>query len=113
MQLYAKRGLQAGVKAAADAISPFPDDPTGMRAQVEGMRYEASDRRDDRPAAGAILARESAVQGRSDRKIQLEDQTGGVHAMAIDQDVSSSSGAVPNRGAGVSSYSETVSEIRP
>ncbi len=32
MQLYAKRGIQAGIKTATDRMSPFPSDPQGELA---------------------------------------------------------------------------------
>ncbi len=44
MQVYARRGIQAGVKRAADQFSPFQPDPDGERAQEAGMRYEVGDR---------------------------------------------------------------------
>ena len=43
MMVYAKRGLQAGLKVAADDLTPFPGDPE--KAQIEGMRQETGDNR--------------------------------------------------------------------
>ncbi len=43
MQVYAKRGIQAGIKLATDQMSPFPDDRGGRQAQLAGNQYEAGD----------------------------------------------------------------------
>ena len=62
MQLYAKRSLQAGIKTAADQLSPYPDDPHGERAQLDGMRYESGDRKTRVFAVGDAMVNESAAR---------------------------------------------------
>jgi Flp pilus assembly pilin Flp len=78
MQVYAKRGIQAGVKGAADQLSPFADDPTGEKAQLEGMRYESGERRNRATAApGGIDEKYSTVTTRVDRTVNEQDGLGG------------------------------------
>ena len=69
MQLYAKRGIQAGFKMAADGLSPHPNDPRGELAQRDGIRYESRDRQDKAVGSGTVLERNS--QNRA-----IADQTG-------------------------------------
>lgn len=113
MQVYAKRGLQAGIKATADHLSPFGPggDPGGRRAQREGMRYEAGERQNRAIAApGDVLVRESETTTISSRTVQDDAPTpGGGRTRKIEPatpETTSTSGALHNRGLGVASYSE-------
>ena len=111
MQVYAKRGIQAAVKKAADGLSPFPGDTDGRQAQINGMRYEAGERRNRSVAvAGAVLARESATTTDSQRTIQTGETAGGGRSTQTISDTTTTTGAVAGRGAGVASYSAVVME---
>jgi Flp pilus assembly pilin Flp len=100
MQIYAKRGIQAGIKTAADQLGD----------QLKGMQYESGDRQRSVIAAGDALTRESAVTTASDRRIRTRATAGGGRQMDVIRDTSANAGALATRGAGVSSYSETVVE---
>lgn len=115
MQVYAKRGLQAGIKATADRLSPFLSepggDPGGRRAQREGMRYEAGERQNRAIAApGDVLVRESKTVTISSRTVEDKATTpGGGRTRKIEPatpETTSTSGALSYRGLGVASYSE-------
>ena len=111
MQVYAKRGIQAGLKGAADQLSPFgvANDRTGEKAQLEGMRYESGERRNrDVIAAGTVLERRAAVKASVERTV-VEREAGGSRTRTIQQDTSSTSGALAG---GESSTSQVVIEIR-
>jgi len=102
MQVYARRGIQAVVKQAADDLSPYQTspggDPEGERAQLAGMQYEAGDRTTSVTAEGRVLVRESAVQSATDRTHQ--------RTPAFDETVTTS-GALAHRGGAVS-YQEVI-----
>ena len=109
MQVYARRGIQAGIKGATDRLSPFADDPDGAKAQVEGVRYESGERRNrDVIAAGTTLARKSAINTVVNRTVQ-DDEADGSRTHTIRQDEVSSSGALAG---GASSTSQVVVEVR-
>ena len=74
MQIYAKRGLQAVLKVAADDLSRAAIDPirgqnlTPEQGQVEGMRQEAGESivpgpqgAQRRVTAGSVIARNSSI----------------------------------------------------
>lgn len=104
MQVYAKRGIQAGIKGAADQLSPFADDPTGEQAQAEGMRYESGERRNRAvDAPGGTEEKYSTVTTRVDRTITEQDAVGGSRSRQIVTDSTSTSGT---------SYSKVVVEKR-
>ena len=67
MQIYAKRGIQAGVKAAADQIGD----------QQTGMKYESGERRNQAIAAGTVLDRRSSTTAESTQTNRLEQARGG------------------------------------
>lgn len=119
MSLYAKRGLQAGIKMAADDLSPFKvesgGDPQGEKAQVAAVRYESRERRDRAVGVpGTILVNEATVRTRSDRAQEAKQMgDGAVGRRILTQgraggDTVNTEGALSARGANVSSYSEVV-----
>ena len=64
MQIFAKRGIQATLKAAADDMSPFPND--GEKAQIDGMKQDSGETiagrgGQRRVKPGDVIARDSAV----------------------------------------------------
>lgn len=110
MQVYAKRGLQAGIKKAADQMSPFADDAQGEKAQAEGMRYESGERRNRVAAApGDVLEQQAKVKNTVDRTVQEREESDGSYTRTIQQDVATTSGEL---GGGVSSVSQVVAEKR-
>ena len=113
MQVYAKRGIQAAVKVAADEMSPFgAADSTGEQAQVEGMRYESGERRNRSVAvAGAVLTKESATATDVQRSIQTGETIGGGRSTPSLSESTTTTGAVAGRGTGVSAYSEVIVEM--
>lgn len=115
MQVYARRGIQAVLKISADELSPFGTaaDPDGELAQLEGMRQESGDPQRDASgqpivAPGMALARESGSTTAVNRAIHHAESLGGGMVRTIQTDTMSSTGALPSRGAGVTSYSETI-----
>lgn len=113
MQLYAKRGLQASVKMAADQLSPFRNeaggDPGGEKAQVAAVRYESRERQNKAVAdIGTVLTIESASRTASNRQQDVELAADGGQTRSLQADTSGTSGDLPARGTGVSSYSEVV-----
>lgn len=97
MQVYAKRGIQAGIKTAADQIG----------TQEDGMRYESGERRNRAvAAAGDVLDRQSATTADSSRAITQSQAAGGGVSRAINEQTSTT-GALAG---GASSYSRVVVE---
>lgn len=111
MQVYAQRGIQAEIKKAADGLSPFgADDPKGVLAQVEGMRYESGERRNRSiAAAGTVRTRQSAVNTATRRTLRTNETAGGGRGTVTDVDTTGTTGAL---GEGVSSVSEVVVDRR-
>ena len=103
MMVYAKRGLQAGLKTAADDMSPFAGLPE--KAQLEGMRQEAGDTRDalGRPMAGATLASDSSMTTAQESDINMGMTTGGGSFTAYNTDLSTTQGT---------SSSKMVAEVK-
>ena len=123
IQLYAKRGIQAGIKMAADDLSPFRltadpgnatnADPEGEQTQLEGIRYESGERANRATAIpGKVLVRESAVATASSQRRRELGLTGGAQSRTVAEDATTTTGALGSRGAGVSSYSEVVANVR-
>ena len=109
MQLYAKRGLQAAVKTAADRMSPFASDPDGVQAQVAGVRYESGDRRNRAIAAGTVLENRSKTTTVATKTVQDKETLGGGRERVVQDDQTTTSGAL---GGGVSSYSQVVVDAK-
>ncbi len=62
-QVYCGRGMKAGLKIAADRMSPYyPADPSGTLAQIAGIRYESGDRQNKAFVNGATVDTRSASQ---------------------------------------------------
>ncbi|MBI4322867.1 MAG: hypothetical protein HY596_01180 [Candidatus Omnitrophica bacterium] len=112
MQLYLKRGIQAGVKVAADQMSPHANDPTGEKAQVDGMRYESGERSQAVVATGSVLERKSAARTLRQRTANMTATTGGGVQRQIATDTAATSGVLPEGGSGVASRSEVVVDVR-
>jgi len=96
MQVYTKRGIQAGIKEAADQIGD----------QQGGMKYESGERRNRTVAAGTVLDRRSsttAESGRTNRDVQ--GAGGGLTRTIAEQ--TSTAGAL---GGGISTRSVVVVE---
>lgn len=119
MQLYAKRGLQAGMKASIDWLSPFridgkaAGDPDGERAQLAGMAYESGERRNRAVAEpGSPVAREVGVTAESSvtQKIHAQEAGSGQIVTTTETTETSSSSGTTSQGGGVSQYSEVVVE---
>ena len=102
MQIYAKRGIQAGIKMSAD----------GIGTQGDGIRYESGDRSGRVLSTGAVLTRESASTTRSNKTMRDIQTANGGRQRIIDRDETHSSGALSGRGGGVSSYSEVVVDTK-
>ena len=113
MQVYAKRGIQAAVKGAADQMSPFPGDDTGARAQVEGLRYESGERQNRAvAAAGKVRERTTATSTAVNKTTNMAEEADGSRTTSLVNDTTTTTGAVAGRPAGTSSYSEVVIEKR-
>lgn len=131
IQLYAKRGIEAGVKVAADQISPCvgdpcADDPQGEQAQAAGMSYETGDRtsrafaiggdQTAKPfAIGTVLANESGVNTRQAHTTTTAMSEGGsvTRTMAPGPDNKDTTvGVLTDRGPGVAQHSEVVVDRR-
>gem|GEM_PF-915671 len=108
IQLYAKRGIQAGVKAAADQMSPFADDSRGEVAQAEGMSYETGDRTKRAFAVGFVLANKSSLKTHQAHTSASQMREGGTVTRTIEpgQDVVETSGMLTDCGPGVAQHSE-------
>ena len=100
MQLYTKRSIQAVVKKASDEIGD----------QADGMRYESGDRQRGPFSEGATLARESAASTVVDQTITSGARPGGGYVRTAAPERSVTTGAVANRGPGVTAYSKVVVE---
>jgi Flp pilus assembly pilin Flp len=105
MSIYAKRGVQAFLKVAADdmasPLAPVNRDPEA--AQFEGMKQEAGDNRTEefRARSGTVLSRDSVVTTTDDgtvtnaegfgltwnRSENLSSQTAGSSASTVVVDI--------------------------
>ena len=112
MQVYAKRGLQAGIKAMADRLSPHANDPDGELAQREGIRYESRDRQDKVVASGTVLDRKSKVRTVTDQETKTDVVLGGSTQTTIVTDTTQISGELAEIGPGVSERSEVVFNVK-
>jgi len=108
MQVYAKRSLQAGLKTAADGLSPLgaEGDPDGKKAQRLGAWYESGERRNRSvAAAGMVLDRASAGETQATKTIVETQNADGGRTRQVTQDQTITTGAL---GGGVSSRSTVV-----
>ena len=112
MQRYAKRGIQAGIKMAADQMSPHQSDPKGEKAQLDGSRFETGERTTAVVAAGTVLDRRAAVRVVRDQTVNTTTSTGGDVARTIAPEKATTSGALTEVGAGVSSHAEVIIDVR-
>ena len=79
MMVYAKRGLQAGLKAAADDMRPMPDTPE--QAQIDGMRQETGDTREpgETVVVGLSIAKDSSSTTNQQSDTNMGAVAGGGH----------------------------------
>jgi len=115
LQFYAKRGLQAGIKQAADRLSPYTEesggDPDGEKAQRDGMRYESGERRHTFTRLGDVLQQQTAsrtVVAPGDHVVITTEQPGGERLTVILQDTTTTTGEA--MGKGYYSYSKVITE---
>lgn len=112
MQVYAKRGIQAGLKMTADSLSPFaPNDADGEKAQVDGMRYDSGDRQTTVFASGMVLDRRSATRTALAKSVNTKTLLGGGVEKTIVSDSVANTGQLPD-GPGVSVHAEVVVDVR-
>ena len=126
MSTYARRGIQSGIRvttdlalntaANLDPLDPEDDaDPEGEKTQAQGMKHEVGERVQP-DGSGTLLAREAAALIERQRRIRATSQPGGIltrdlGASGANNNFTSTTGALTNRGTGVSSYSEVVAEV--
>ena len=91
IQVYARRGLQAGIKIAADQLG----------GQVEGMRYDSGDRTSSVIASGSVLERQFAQRAQADRTVVTDVEGGGLvtSAVAVGGDTTMVTDALTDPGA--------------
>ena len=95
MQVYAKRGIQAAVKIAADQMSPVegPEDDKGWVAQVFGMWQEFGDPKQRKQIpAGSVVDKGSTITTTGHQQRTMNEDEGGKRRVSIDEDVTQSSG---------------------
>lgn len=102
IQAYAKRGIQAGIKAATDQIGD----------QVEGMRYDSGDRTSSVLASGSALERQSAQRTQAERAVSTDVQTGGLVKtdVAVGADATTVTDALTDPGANSPLCQEAVTK---
>jgi len=98
MLLYAKRGIQAGVKSAADRLASG----AAEQSQQAGMQYESGDRTNKAVAEGAVLERRSATQTGTRKGQQYDIGAAGSVTKEILEDQTDSRGALDARGTSAS-----------
>lgn len=108
MQLYAKRGIQAGVKVAADQLSPIAGDADGSKAQLAGIRYESGDRSNSVVAEGSVLNRASASTSKKTQVAETSTTEGG----GVERIVNESNSVSGALAGGASSQSEVIIDVR-
>ena len=115
MQLYAKRGIQAGIKTATDRMSPFPNDPQGELAQLAGMNQEAGQRQDEALSnfdlGGRLLDRRSGSRALTSQSTSVNVLEGAATETTM-AETTTKSGALTDVGPGVSSASVVVLDVR-
>lgn len=101
MLVYAKRGVQAGLKASADQMTPFTVvGATPEQVQVAGMRQETGDTRDpgEPVVVGMAVARDSTTVTTQGSNINTQAAWGGgqtvTHNANLTQTVGTSSSKV-------------------
>lgn len=85
MQAYAKRGLQAGIKAAADQVGD----------QLNGIEWESGYRPSNTTLEGQTLDMQSRVETSTHRNLQSHTQLGGIRVTNIQDDETVTTGALP------------------
>jgi len=109
IHFYAKRGIQAGVKFAADSLAPGGA-ANAEQAQLEGMRYESGDRANKALAEGTVLERRSAMRTTSNKGMQHQIGAGGSTTRTLLQDRTNSVGVLDDQG--TSSSSAVIIDIQ-
>lgn len=99
MSLYARRGVQAAVRVAADQIG----------TQKDGIRYESGDRRNKSSQLGQTLLREtgSAQTVRSQTDSQ-SDPAPGFARSTRSSELTETRGSIPNRAPNLVAIDQTV-----
>ena len=96
MQVYAKRGIQAAVKTAADQMSPEAGDADGRQAQLLGIRQESGDDGRTTLAAGTVLAKGADPQNppttTTDQIRTMKELDGGKHETVVVTDETRTTG---------------------
>ena len=95
MQVYAKRGVQAIVKTAADQMSPVADDADGQKAQILGMRLESQELDDGTKktrkqiVVGRVLKKDAFFKTNTSQKYTMEETVGGGHGTKVADETTS------------------------
>lgn len=124
MQLYAKRGIQAGIKMAADRLAPpLPPGSTSVlahvpvdeRAQALGMLHEASSAEDTpinpHQNKGSILDKVSATRAQTIQGVNTRIEAGGrIRKTVLENTITTGAIEVEGHGPGVSFVSVAVME---
>ncbi len=95
MQVFARRGLQAGIKMSADALSPHANDTDGKQAQRDGIRYESKDRQNKAVASGTVLTMMSRTRALGDQEIRTARALDGSVTKTTIRDTSVTNGDLP------------------
>jgi hypothetical protein len=103
------RGLQAGIKMSADALSPHPGDTNGKQAQRDGIRYESRDRQNKAVASGTVLERMSRTKALADQEIRTARALDGSATKTIVKDATVTSGDLPGN---LADRSEVVTDVQ-
>ena len=110
MQVYAKRGIQATMKTAADQMSPVADDADGRAAQALGMQLESQEidvdpqkpQKRKQIVPGKMWKKGSLFTTNANQNRTTNETDGGGHE-TIDTDQTSSFGA---------STSQVISKVK-
>ena len=113
MQLYAKRGVQAGVKMMTDAaLSPHPNDLNGELAQRDGIAYESGERRNRATTlVGTVLKRGSRVHTGATQRTTTQEALGGGVTRIMVTDTTTTTGALDQVDPTMLSHTATHSEV--
>ncbi len=119
MNTFGKRGIQGVVKGMADEIGQLAEKqnatkgaPANTYGQWDGMLQEARDREQKiggRIPSGTLLAREDSTRSVSAKEQKVSEKAGVVkRTTAPLKDTVTTTATLTKRGAGVSSYQQTI-----
>ena len=121
IQVYARRGIQAGVKLTVDGMSPYATDVDGKRAQADGIVQEAGRYYDEDEGLslfdqsrhrGVLLNKRSAGNVVTNQNVKVAVGENGNGTFDLDlSETNTGSGTLPDAPPGTTYESVTLTSV--